>query len=74
MAVKKPTNLLPVDICCINAIGFYQNLIQPNTIAFITRLYKINQTIKEKEALDCIQFSGEEDKFTDKELVELKLH
>jgi len=41
-SVKKPTNLLPVDIYCISAIGFYQNLKQPNTVAFITSLYKIN--------------------------------
>ena len=26
-AVKKPTNLPPVNICYISAIGFYQNLI-----------------------------------------------
>ena len=51
MSVKNPTNLLPVNICCISAIGFYQNLKWPNTIAFITSLYKINRIIKGKEAL-----------------------
>ena len=50
-AVKKLTNFPPINICCIGAVGFYQNLAQPNTIAFITSLYKINQLIKEKEAL-----------------------
>jgi len=52
MTVKKPTDLPLVNVCYINAVRFYQNLTQPNTIAFITSLYKINQIIKEKEALD----------------------
>jgi len=47
-------NLPLVDICCISAVGFYQNLVQPDTIAFITSLYEINRIIKEKEALDRI--------------------
>jgi len=51
MSIKKPINLPPVNICYISAIGFYQNLKRPNTIAFITSLYKINQIIKDKEAL-----------------------
>ena len=50
-AVKKLTNLPPVNIYCIGAVGFYRNLAQPNTIAFITSLYKINRLIKEKEAI-----------------------
>jgi len=58
-----------VDICCISAVGFYQNLVQPNTIAFITSLYKINQMLKEKES----ELSGQESKLIDKELVEQKL-
>ena len=53
MAVKKPTNFLLVDICCIGAIGFYWNLVQPDTIAFMTSLYEIDQLIKEKETLAC---------------------
>jgi len=53
-AVKKSTDLPPVDVCYISAVGFYRNLVQPNTIAFITSLYKIDWIIKEKEALDCI--------------------
>jgi len=73
MAVKKPTDLPPVNVYYIGAVGFYQNLVQPNTIAFITSLYKINWIIKGKEVLDCIQSSREEDKFIDKELVKLKL-
>ena len=50
-AVKKLTNLLPVDICCIGAIGFYWNLAQSDTVIFITSLYEIDWLIKEKEAL-----------------------
>ena len=40
--VKKPTDLPPVNIYYIGAIGFYQNLVQPNTVTFTTSLYKIN--------------------------------
>jgi len=69
MSVKKPINLLPVNICCISAIGFYQNLKWPNTVTFITSLYKINQIIKDKEALAHNQLSGES-KLIDKKLVE----
>ena len=50
-AVKKLTDLPPVNICYIGAVGFYWNLVQPNTVAFITSLYKINWLIEEKEAL-----------------------
>ena len=50
-AVKKLTNLPPVNICYIGAVGFYWNLAQPNTVAFITSLYKINRLIKEKKAI-----------------------
>ena len=50
-SVKKPINLPPVNICCIGAIGFYQNLKRPNTVAFTTSLYKIDWIIKDKEAL-----------------------
>jgi len=42
MTVKKPTDFPLVDFYYINAIKFYQNLVQLNTIAFITSLYKIN--------------------------------
>jgi hypothetical protein len=51
MSVKKPMDLPLVNICCISAVGFYYNLVQPNTIAFTTSLYEINQMIKEKESL-----------------------
>jgi len=68
-SIKKPINLPLVNICCISAIGFYQNLKQPNTIAFTTSLYKINQIIKDKEALAYNQFSRES-KLIDKKLVE----
>jgi len=50
-AVKKLMDLPPVDICYIGAVGFYWNLVQPDTIAFTTSLYKINQMIEEKEIL-----------------------
>ena len=51
MAIKKLTDLPPIDICYISAIGFYWNLVQPNTIAFTTSLYKIDKLIEEKKAL-----------------------
>jgi len=73
MAVKIPTDLLPVDICYINAIKFYQNLVQFNTVAFMTNLYEINQLIKEKEILVCDQFNKKENECTNKELVDQKL-
>ena len=63
-------DLLLVNIYYISAVGFYRNLIQPNTIAFITSLYKINQIIKDKEALARNQLSKKESKLIDKELVE----
>jgi len=50
-AIKKLMDLPPVDICYIGTVGFYQNLVQPDTIAFTTSLYKIDQMIKEKETL-----------------------
>jgi len=62
-------DLPPVNICCISAVGFYQNLVQPNTVAFTTSLYKIDQIIKEKKS----ELSGQESKLIDKELVEQKL-
>ena len=73
MTVNKPTDLPPVNICYISTVKFYQNLTQPNTIAFITSLYKINQIIKKKEALNYNYFSEKEDKFINKELVKWKL-
>jgi len=72
MSIKKPINLLPVNICYISTIGFYQNLKRPNTITFTTSLYKINQLIKDKEALAYNQLNRES-KLIDKELVEQKL-
>jgi hypothetical protein len=49
-SIKKPIDLPLVNIYYISAVGFYQNLVQPNTITFTTSLYKINRTIKEKES------------------------
>jgi len=65
-SVKKPIDLPPVDICYISAVGFYQNLVQPNTVAFITSLYEINQMLKKKES----KLSGQKSELIDKELVE----
>ena len=67
-SIKKPTNLPPVNIYCISAIGFYQNLKRPNTVTFITSLYEINRIIKDKEALARNQLSRESE-LIDKELV-----
>ena len=72
-AVKKPTNFLPINIYCIGAVGFYWNFVQPNTVAFITSLYEINQLIEEKEALAQNQLNRKEYKLTDEELVDQKL-
>jgi len=41
-AAKKLIDFPLVNICHIGAVGFYQNLVQFNTIAFITSLYEIN--------------------------------
>ena len=73
LAIKKLTDLPPIDICYINTIGFYQNLVQPDTIAFTTSLYKINKLIEEKEALAYDQFNKKETEFMDEELVNQKL-
>jgi len=58
-----------VNICYIGAVGFYRNLVQPNTITFTTSLYKIDRIIKEKKS----ELSGQESELIDKELVEQKL-
>ena len=42
MVIKKLMDFLPVDICYIGAVEFYQNLVQSNIIAFTTSLYKID--------------------------------
>ena len=69
-AVKKLTNLPPINIYYIGAVGFYWNLVQPNTIAFITSLYKINQLIKEKVTLAQDQLNKKKQELTDKELID----
>ena len=51
LAVKKLIDLPFINICCIGAVGFYWNLVQPNTVTFTTSLYEIDKLIKEKEAL-----------------------
>ena len=72
-AVKKLMDLPLINICYISAVGFYQNLVQPDTIAFITSLYKINKLIEEKKALAYNQLNGKETKLMDKELIDQKL-
>jgi len=62
-------DLPPVNICYIGAVGFYWNLVQPNTITFTTSLYEINRLIEEKKS----ELSGQESEPIDKELVEQKL-
>jgi hypothetical protein len=69
MSIKKPTDLLPVNICCIGAIGFYWNLVQPDTVAFTTSLYEIDRIIEDKES----ELGGQESELIDEELVEQKL-
>ena len=79
-SVKKPIDLPLVNICCISAVGFYRNLVQPNTVTFTTSLYKINRIIKGKESELSGQeselsgqeseLSGQESELIDKELVE----
>jgi hypothetical protein len=68
MFIKKPMDLLLVNVCCIGAVGFYYNLIQPDIIAFTTSLYKIDWMIEEKESL-----AQKKSKLIDEELVEQKL-
>ena len=72
-AVKKLTDLPPIDIYYIGAVGFYQNLVQLNTVAFITSLYKIDKLIEEKETLVYNQPNGKDIEFINKELVDQKL-
>ena len=69
-AIKKLTDLLPINICCIGAVGFYQNLAQPDTIAFTTSLYEIDRLIEEKEAIAQDQLNRKEQELMDEELVD----
>jgi hypothetical protein len=69
-AIKKFMDLPPIDICYINIIGFYQNLVQFDTVAFTTSLYEIDKLIKEKEALVYNQLDRKEIEFMDEELVD----
>ena len=73
IAIKKLMDLPPINIYYIGTVGFYQNLVQPNTIAFTTSLYKINKLIKEKETLAYNQLNKKENEFIDEELVDQKL-
>ena len=72
-AIKKPMDLPHIDIYYINTIGFHQNLVQPNTIAFTTSLYKLNRLIEEKEALAHNQLNRKKTEFMDEELINQKL-
>ena len=68
-STKQRTDLPPVDIYCIGAVGFYRTLIQPKVIPFVTSLYKINWIIKEKEAA-TIQENAAKDELSNEELID----
>ena len=72
ITIKHLTNLPPVDIYCIGAVGFYRTLIKPDTESFITSLYEIDQIIKEKEA-EAIQADSAREEFDNEKLINQKL-
>jgi len=69
---KQPANPLPVDICCIGAIGFYRTLTKQDATPFITSLYEIDRIIEEKEA-EAIRNDAAQDELINEELVNQKL-
>jgi hypothetical protein len=46
--VKRPQNLLSIDIAMIRSAGFYRNLKDKDNTLFSTSLYEIDQIIREK--------------------------
>jgi hypothetical protein len=68
-STKRRTDLPPVDIYCIGAIGFYRTLIQPKVTSFVTSLYEIDQIIEEKEAA-TIQENAAKDELSNEELID----
>ena len=61
------TDLPDVDICLLGPVGFYRNMIQPETEVFTSSLYEIDQM------LDCKQSLESPSELTDEELVERNL-
>src|SRR5204863_5784585 len=72
ITIKCLTNLPPVDIYCIGAVGFYRTLIKPDTESFITSLYEIDWIIEEKEA-EAIQADSAREEFDNEKLINQKL-
>src|SRR5436190_24187761 len=72
ITIKHLTNLPPVDIYCIGAVGFYRTLIKPDTKSFITSLYEIDWIIEEKEA-EAIQADSAREEFDNEKLINQKL-
>ena len=70
--VKRPVNLLPVDIYFIGAVGFHRTIAQPEVQPFVTSLYEIDRIIEEKEA-ETIREQATQDELTNKELITQKL-
>ena len=66
------STLLPVDIYCIGAGGFYWTLTKPDTKSFVTSLYEIDQIIEEKEA-EAIQADSAQEELDNEELINQKL-
>jgi hypothetical protein len=67
ITTKRPTNLPPVDIYCIGAVGFYRTLIKPDVTSFVTSLYEIDQIIEEKEA-EAIQADSAREELDNEEM------
>src|SRR5438045_9423805 len=72
ITINHLTNLPPVDIYCIGAVGFYQTLIKSDTESFVTSLYEIDQIIEEKEA-EAIQADSAREEFDNEKLINQKL-
>src|SRR5436190_18774320 len=72
ITIKRLTNLPPVDIYCIGAVGFYRTLIKPDATPFVTSLYKIDRLIEQKE-IEEIQKESVQEELTNEELITQKL-
>src|SRR5204863_2706805 len=72
ITIKHLTNLPPVDIYCIGAVGFYRTLIKPDAEPFITSLYEIDRIIEEKEA-EAILADAAREELGNEELIDQKL-
>ena len=66
------TDLPPVEIYCIGAVGFYRTLIKSDVTPFVTSLYEIDRIIEQKE-IEAIQKDSAEQELTNEELIEQKL-